>query len=1019
MTKPTLIYVSSTAKGKADGTAARPYATLEAARDALRKSRKKNGLKAPVRVLVAPGEYRLSAPLVFKPEDGGTDRFPITWAGDGGRPLLSGARAIAGWKEGVINGRPCWQAQLPEVAAGTWWFTQLFVNGRRRLRARLPKRGFFHFAGVPEAEAKADKGELFHGAMSALFSPGEVRAFRNLDDIDVVVPDHWYESHLRIASVNEAEHTIHFATKGYSRFSRDETGRGTRFRLDHVSEACTDPGDWYLDRASGVLSYIPMPGESREATRVEAPSLDLLLSVQGEALDPAKRVKNLRFEFLDFRYADWELPRGNPGCLQSDFNVPGAVRFVGAEDCALYGCRVSQVAGWAVEVMRGCRRNRIVACALHDLGAGGVKIAHEGGLPRGWVDGAHGAFKGMDVVALGWGPCREDEGGQRAGRDRSVSSATTVSDCSIHDGGLIFHSAIGIWIGDASGNRLVHNHIWNFSYSGISCGWEWGYAPAFTRDNRIEGNRIHGIGHGVLSDMGAVYTLGRQAGSTIRRNYISDVSSYGYGGWGIYPDEGSSWMHIEENVVCGTKTGGFHQHYGRDNIVRRNVFADAVENQVAISRGEIIRPVIFENNVVQGAGNGSLIHGLGCPNSRIDRNVYAGDPGAPALFSGKKWEQWQAMGKDVHGRMLEAVLLDAVGAAPATAQPAAFKAAGVDPRMVAAVVAEAGPRLRDVLPPTLDGVPAEPETRRPIVEPLFWPWEVEWPVSGLTKRPWSKLPLATALASGEPQRVSLTLENRGDAPSRGRYRLRVVPASAARIVGPAELAANLKPDGRAALDTTVVATGKNGNFSIEAVAEGDGLVDTCLFFSVSRILDVPRLPAVPELQDLAATLGKLTAQPVDGNGRPVKADVRMALAGDRLLVRIDTEDEAPAQGPNLWDGSSVELFVAPKLGAPRLQLVVAPAVDSAPAAARLIPVKDPVPADGVELDSARTKAGWMLAASIPLALLKLDPATDTLALDLVVNAHGKGGEKLCRTHLAGEQNPYNDSSSYLLLKAGI
>ena len=1016
MNKTLQLHVSASATGKADGTAARPFATLEAARDALRKIRRRAGLKSPVRVRVAPGVYRLSAPLVFTPEDGGTARCPVTWSGDGGRPLISGARAIEGWTEGVINGRPCWQTVLPDVKAGRWWFTQLFVNGRRRLRARLPKSGFYRFAGVPEAEAKLDPGGPFHGAMSACFNPGEVRAFRNLADIDVVVPDHWYESHLRLASVDEAARTMVFATKGYSRFSFDETGRRTRFRMDHVAEACTDPGDWYLDRASGTLSYIPLPGENRATVRSEAPALDLLLSVRGDLLDPARRVTHLRFEFLDFRHADWELPRENAGALQSAFNVPAAVRFAGAGDCALYGCQVSQVAGWAVEVLRGCRRNRIVACALHDLGGGGVKIGHEGGLPRGWVNGSHGAFRGMDAEALGWGPCREDDGGQLAGRDLGESSATTVSDCSIHDGGLVFHSAIGVWVGDASGNRIVHNHIWNFNYSGISCGWTWGYAPAFTRDNRIEGNRIHGIGHGMLSDMGAIYTLGRQAGSTIRRNFISDVHSYGYGGWGIYPDEGSSWMRIEENVVCGTKSGGFHQHYGRDNTVRHNVFADAIDNQIAMSRAECVRPVVFERNVVQGAGNGLLWDGNGCGRCRIDRNIYAGDPGAPALFARGSWAQWQARGKDAHGRFLDGMLLDAGGAVPATANPAAFKAAGLDPETMAAVVAEAGPRFRSSLPAGLDAVAPEPEPKRSIVEPLLWPWPAEWPDASSAAHPWSKLPGTTPVVQGEPCAISLTLENRGSAPARGRYRLRVVPASAGRLVGPRELSAALKPGGRVTLDTAVMAAGTRGDLIVEAVGEGDGLVDTALLFSVARSLTVPRLPAVPALRDLAAALGKLPASPVDGNGRPVKAEVRLALAGDRLLVRVDAEDSAPVRGPNLWDGSSVELFFAPRNGAQQKQLIAAPAAGKEPALVRLAAKNALLEAPGTEVADARSAKGWLLAFSIPLEAMGIDPARAEMAFDLVVSAPGKTGECL-RAHFAGEHNPSIDSSRYMWVTA--
>ncbi len=1002
------MHVSASAKGRGDGSLAHPFGTLEAARDALRKLRRRGKIRSAVRVLVTPGTYRLQSPLVFTPEDSGTADCPVTWAGNGGRPLLSGARVIEGWSKGTINGQPCWQVVLPEVAAGHWWFTQIFVNGRRRLRARLPKQGFYRFAGVPEEEAKRDPGGFFHGAMSAHFVPGEIRSFHNLPDIDVVVPDHWREGHLRMASVDEATHTVRFSTKGFSRFSRDETGRHTRFRLDHVMEACTEPGDWYLDRTSGTLSYIPMPGENPVSTLVEAPTLDLLLAVQGDALDPVRRVRHLRFEFLDLRHADWELPPENPGARQSAFQVPAAVRFVGAEDCAFYGCRVSQVAGWGVEVLRGCHRTRIIACALHDLGGGGIKIGHEGGLAAGWSDSQQGDFRGMDAGALGWGPCREDPGGRMAGRDKAEPSATTVSDCSIHDGGLIFHSAIGVWIGDAGRNRVVHNHIWNFSYSGISCGWTWGFAPAFTHDNRIEGNRIHAIGHGVLSDMGAIYTLGRQAGSTIRRNYISDVHSYGYGGWGIYPDEGSSWILIEENVVCGTKCGGFHQHYGRDNIVRRNIFVDSVENQIAASRCEFVRSMTFERNLVQGAGNGFLWQGAGWASADVDRNVYAGDPSRPALFAGQDWTRWQSGGRDMKGRFIDAILLDPAGAIPASANKAALKAAGIDPRMVTAVIAEAGPRMRGVLPATIDDVPREPEKRRPIVEPLFWPWPAEWPMAASREHPWNKLPAVALAETDRPQPISLTLENRGDAQARGRYHVRVVPASAARLTGPGQLAVMLAPGERAALDTGVVATGKSRGFRVEAIAEGEGFVDTCLLFAVAPTMTIRRVSDTAGL----AVLDTLPSRRVNGNGCPVKASARFAVAGDRLLVKVTSDDAIPTRGANLWDGSSIELFVAPDPGVPQVQMIAAPAYGQAPAVARLAVRGGLDDAPGAEAVSVATAKGWTLAVSVPFGLLGIKPGASLFLLDLVVNATRPGQTTAGRALLAGTTDPGNGPALY-------
>ncbi|NLL83238.1 MAG: right-handed parallel beta-helix repeat-containing protein [Lentisphaerae bacterium] len=818
MAKVTTFYVDATSGSRGNGSSDTPFKTLEQARNAVRHLRKTNQNTGPVKINVAPGIYRLSRTLKFSPEDSGTTTAPVTWSCTNGRAIISGGREISGWQEGTINGRPCWQTTLPEVAAGKWWFTQLFVNGRRRLRARLPHVGFFRFAGVPAAEAKRDDGRYFHGAMSAHYYSGDVRAFSNLNDIEVVVPDHWYENHLRIASVNEKKRLINFSTRGYSRFSRDETGRHTRYRFDNVAEGCLEPGDWYLERKTGLLSYIPMPGETIARSLFEAPLLENILELRGDPLNPDKRVKHLNFEFFDFRHAEWEHPRDNAGSLQSSLHVPGAVRFVGAEDCTLYGCHVSQVAGWAVEIMRGCHRNRVVGCALFDLGGGGVKITHETGLPKHWIDGANGAFRGMDIEALGWGPERNDKRSQAACAAGVPPSATTVSDCTIHDGGKIFHSAIGVWIGDAARNRIVHNHIWNFNYSGISCGWTWGYAPTRTYDNRIENNRIHGIGHGMLSDMGAIYTLGRQPGTTVSRNYIYDVQSYGYGGWGIYTDEGSSWILIEENVVSGTKSGGFHQHYGRDNIVRSNIFASATENQIAISRCEMVRAIIFTNNIVQGSGTGELVRGNGAYRTTFNHNAYAADIGRPATFNNIFWEEWRKNGNDLSSDHVDARLLDAAGFTPVPETTAAYRRAGITPDIAAKVMAAAGPRFKEKLPPSISRLKPEYELKRAIIEPLLWPWPAEWPDATTPKRPWAQMPATAAVTKGAASPVSLTLENLGDATTTVTYTLKVVPATAARISGNSSLSVTLNPNQRATLDTTLIASGRHSEFWLEASA---------------------------------------------------------------------------------------------------------------------------------------------------------------------------------------------------------
>jgi hypothetical protein len=610
-----------------------------------------------------------------------------------------------------------------------------------------------------------------------------------------------------------------------------------------------------------------------------------------------------------------------------------------------------------------------------------------------------------------------DSPGGLPGRDRIPSSATTVSDCSIHDGGIIFHSAIGVWIGDASRNRVLHNHIYNFNYSGISCGWTWGYAPACTHDNRIEGNHVHAIGHGMLSDMGAIYTLGRQAGSTISRNYIHDVYSYGYGGWGIYTDEGSSWIRIEENVVCNTKSGGLHQHYGRDNILRHNLFADAIENQIMVSRTQMMRSVTFENNLVQGAGGGRLWSTPG-QHAIIDRNVYARSVGRPEKFDDKDWAGWQATGNDVHGRLSDAMMLDTRGALIAPVNDAAFNAAGIPAKRLAAVIAEAGPRLRDGLP-SLDKVfRSAADKPLPIVEPLFWPWSVDWPTAANWNRfpGWesTSVPFLAHSVAGQPKVASLTLENKGAAIAKGRYRFTVIPARAAKLTGPSERTVSLKPGARQGWDITFVPTGKESTFRIEAKAEGAGLFDTCLYFSVAGTMDLPRLASKPECARLVEALSELPLRSISANPNPIKASVRLAVAEGNLLLALDVADAKPLRGEKVWEGSCVELFGAVKVGAvERQQLILAPGVGTVLPTAQRIDKNTPITAEGVEVVSVPSTTGWQLLAVIPLSTFGVEPGAASFALDLVVNAARPDGVTRASAYLASDQHPYGSTVHYL------
>ncbi len=219
-------------------------------------------------------------------------------------------------------------------------------------------------------------------------------------------------------------------------------------------------------------------------------------------------------------------------------------------------------------------------------------------------------------------------------------------------------AAVGIWIGQGHHNTIAHNEIADLYYSGISVGWSWGYGKSRTHHNRFEANHIHQIGQGVLSDMGAIYTLGVSPGTVLTLNRIHDIQSFDYGGWGIYFDEGSTDILAENNLVYRTKTGGFHQHYGRDNRVQNNIFAFSQQGQIIRTRPEPHRSFTFERNIVywsQGTLLGSNWSGDGF---LLDHNLYWNTESEPVLFAGQTLEQWQKRGQDRHSRIANPRFVD-------------------------------------------------------------------------------------------------------------------------------------------------------------------------------------------------------------------------------------------------------------------------------------------------------------------------------------------------------------------------
>ena len=191
-------------------------------------------------------------------------------------------------------------------------------------------------------------------------------------------------------------------------------------------------------------------------------------------------------------------------------------------------------------------------------------------------------------------------------------------------------------------------------------GWTWGYQrEVVSTGNLIEYNHVHDIGRGWLNDMGGIYTLGVSTGTVLRRNLIHDVNCRIYGGWGIYLDEGTSNIIAEENIVYNCATGGFHQHYGRDNIIRNNIFGPSEKHHLVRSLEENHVSFVFKRNIFYLSGGKFLAGNWSRPGYIFAGNIYWRADGKKLMFSQWSLREWQKRGQDMNSLVADPMFKDA------------------------------------------------------------------------------------------------------------------------------------------------------------------------------------------------------------------------------------------------------------------------------------------------------------------------------------------------------------------------
>lgn len=547
-----------------EGTLASPVKTLKRAKELL----KSNTSDEAVSVWFREGTYIITEEIIFD----SSDRQNVTYRSYPDEKVeFTGSKEISGFTETEINGVRAFVTDV-EINGDEDYFRSLFKGEKRLSRSIYPKEGMLNIAEPADNESvpASYSQDFFRHAAAFYVSKNDILDFANPTDVEVKIMHYWCDEHLPVHSIDPSTGRIEVQSATAMRIRVDDY-----FIYENVKEALCLPGEWYLDRAEEKLYYVPEEGDTPESTVLYAGVNEKFLSITD--------AENISFQGIDFINSDWDyvdgqftgnpLPEGHHlydnivyGTVhpQAAFEVPAAIYVASSRNVNFTDCRFENISYTAIKFDKASTDCNVTSCKFNEIGANAVFI--------------HGEF--------------------------TVPASTqriNVRDCHIGFYGRIFNNAIGILLTHAYDCELMNNEIHDGWYTGISVGWNWGYSDNSTNKIKICNNLIYNIGNGWLSDMGGIYTLGIQPDTVISGNVIYNVGcddgAYGYGGWGIYLDEGSSNILVENNLVYDCSSQTFHQHYGKDNIIKNNIFAFGGEGAFRISKNEDHNSLTLLNNI--------------------------------------------------------------------------------------------------------------------------------------------------------------------------------------------------------------------------------------------------------------------------------------------------------------------------------------------------------------------------------------------------------------------------------------
>ena len=558
------IWISPKGSDFNDGTCQSPKATLTSALRQAREWRRTedNRIQGGITIYMEGGTYAFYEPVFIRPEDSGTKESPtiIRSVGDE-KVILSGGISIKGWKkQGKV-----WVADVPAFNGRPLDFRQLWVNGKKAVRARDVE----DFEKMNRICSVDEKNEILYVPAVSIRRLIDNKGNLKAKYAEMVLHQMWCVANLRIRSVevqgdsaairfHQPESRIQFEHP-WPRPMVTTDGHNSAFYLTNARELQDVPGEWYHDIDARKVYYYPREGEKMQEAEVIVPAVETLVRVEGTLDRP---VCHIRFEKITFSYTTWMRPsekghvplqagmyltdgyRIDPKMQRNYLNHPldnqgwlgrpaAAVRVVAARQIDFERCQFEHLGSTGLDYEEAVQGGVVRGCLFHDIAGNGLLVgsfspaAHETHLPYDPAD------------------------------RREVCTQQQINNCYFTEIGNEDWGCLAIAAGYVGDVNIEHNEISEVPYSGISLGWGWTQTVNCMRNNRVHANLIHHYAKHMY-DVAGIYTLGSQPKSYVTENCVHSIYKPGYvhdpNHWFyLYTDEGSSFITVRDNWTEGEK----------------------------------------------------------------------------------------------------------------------------------------------------------------------------------------------------------------------------------------------------------------------------------------------------------------------------------------------------------------------------------------------------------------------------------------------------------------------------------